>query len=45
MTAEEFATAIEHLIDQARGGGLPDEAIIEGLEAAAEALDGGWVRP
>ena len=41
MTAEEFAAAIELLIAQARDGGISDEAIIAGLEAAAEALDEG----
>jgi hypothetical protein len=39
MTAEEFTEQIELLIERAREGGLPDEAIIAGLEAAAEALD------
>ena len=41
MTAEEFAAQLERLIEQGRAGGLPDEAIIAGLEAAAEALDEG----
>jgi hypothetical protein len=41
MTAEEFAEQIEHLIEQARDGGLSDQVVIAGLEAAAEALDEG----
>jgi hypothetical protein len=41
MTAEEFADRIEHLIAEARDGGLSDEVIIVGLEAAVEALDEG----
>ena len=41
MTPVEFATQIEELIAEARAGGLPDEVIIAGLEAAAEALDEG----
>jgi hypothetical protein len=41
MTAAEFATRIELLIEQARAGGLSDEVIIAGLEEAAEALDEG----
>jgi hypothetical protein len=41
MTAEEFAAQIEHLMERARDGGLSDEVIISGLEAAAEALDEG----
>jgi hypothetical protein len=41
MTAEEFADQIEVLIERARAGGLSDEVIIAGLEAAAEALDEG----
>lgn len=39
MTVEEFAARLEKLIEDAREGGLPDEAIIAGLETAAEALD------
>jgi hypothetical protein len=41
MTADEFADQIELVIQQARVGGLSDEVIIAGLEAAAEALDEG----
>jgi hypothetical protein len=41
MTLVEFATQFDKLIAQARAGGLPDEVIIAGLEAAVEALDEG----
>jgi hypothetical protein len=41
MTAEEFATELEGLIEQARVGGLSDQVIIAGLEAAAETLNEG----
>jgi hypothetical protein len=41
MSAEEFAAQLERLIVQGRAAGLTDEAIIAGLQAAAEALDGG----
>ena len=39
MTAEEFAARLEELIEDALQGGLPDQAIIAGVEAASEALD------
>jgi hypothetical protein len=39
MTAEEFAARLEILIEDARQGGLSDQAIIAGLDAAAQALD------
>jgi hypothetical protein len=41
MTTEEFADQVELLIAEARLGGLSDELIIVGLEAAVEALDEG----
>jgi hypothetical protein len=39
MTTEEFADRLELLIAEARTGGLTDDLIIVGLEAAVEALD------
>jgi hypothetical protein len=39
MTHEELADEIELLIDHARAGGMPDQVIIAGLDAAAKALD------
>jgi hypothetical protein len=39
MTAEEFATELERLIVRARSGGLPDEALIAGLEEAINAIE------
>lgn len=41
MAAEEFAAQLERLIEDARQGGLPGEAIIAGLETATEVLDEG----
>ena len=41
MTPEESAARLELPIEQARGGGLSDEVIIVGLEAAVEVLDEG----
>jgi hypothetical protein len=41
MTAEEFAVQLERLIALGREGGLSDEVIIAGLEAAIDALDEG----
>jgi len=38
MTAEEFAARLEILIEDGRQGGLSDQAIIAGLDAAAQAL-------
>ncbi len=38
-TAEEFATQLERLIAQARDGGLSDNMIIVGLEAAVDAIE------
>jgi hypothetical protein len=38
MTAEEFALRLEILIEDGRQGGLSDQAIIAGLDAAAQAL-------
>jgi hypothetical protein len=37
MTAEEFATQLERLIELGREAGLTDEAIIAGLEEAKSA--------
>jgi DNA-binding transcriptional regulator YhcF (GntR family) len=41
MTAEEFATQLERLIAQARASGIPDDAIIAGLEEAIDAIEEG----
>lgn len=41
MTPEEFAEALLQLIEKGWEGGLPVEAIIAGLELAAEVLNDG----